>query len=52
MSRKNGFKTFNGKGKEKKPLNYKEIFGDDKNGIKQPPKHYNKKQKYQTKGDK
>ena len=29
MSRKNGFKRFNGKGKEKKPLNYKEIFGDD-----------------------
>lgn len=29
MSRKNGFKTFNGKSKDKKPLNYKQIFGDD-----------------------
>ena len=29
MSRKNSYSKFNKKGKEKKPLNYKEIFGDD-----------------------
>ena len=29
MSRKNSYKQFVGKSKDKKPLNYKEIFGDD-----------------------
>ena len=29
MSRKNGFKRFNGRGANKRHINYKEIFGDD-----------------------
>lgn len=29
MSRKNSYSKFNGKSKDRKPLNYKEIFGDD-----------------------
>lgn len=29
MSRKNSYKQFVGKSKDRKPLNYREIFGDD-----------------------
>ncbi len=29
MARKNSYSKFNGKSKDRKPLNYKEIFGDD-----------------------
>lgn len=32
MSRKNSYKQFVGKSKDRKPLNYREIFGDDKKG--------------------
>lgn len=33
MSRKNSYSKFNGKSKDRKPLNYKEIFGDDETYI-------------------
>ena len=51
MSRRDSNKKLNGKDriKQQDKLIEKLLI---EFGIKEPPKHYNKKQKYQTKGDK